>query len=123
MLATRQKFTYSQVLANAEKSKPLQPKTFFDKWIPLIYGVLPGEKKFRLACLDLVLEKGIIGLKWKGTNISTAYHTWTWEDGQKAKYPSDLESLLGAFDFILNIYQVTQNLPRYSIDDLETPRK
>lgn len=123
MLATRQKFTYSQVLANAEKSKPLHPKKFFDKWIPKIYGVQSGEKKFRLACLDLVLEKGIIGIKWQGTAISTAYHTWAWEDNQNPKYPSDLESLLGAFDFILNIYQVTQNLPRYSIDDIETPRK
>ena len=119
MVATRQRFTYPEVLAKTAKANPLHPRDFFSKWIPLIYGIQSGERNFKSAALDLLFNKGVSGIKWTESVYSTAASTWRWELGTKENYPGALKPLLGAFDILLQIMQVGKNLPKYSIENKE----
>lgn len=125
MLATRQKFTYSEVLSeilkDSSKAKKLHPKAFFEKWIPLIYGVQPGEEGFRPCCIDLIVDRGIGGVRWEGTSASTAYNAWAWDD--RDNFPKGLGAYLGVFDVVLRMLQVSGNVPNYPTANAQFTRK
>jgi len=129
MLETRKRPTYQEVLAQSPATGTLHPQVFFEKWIPLIYGVYCGDPFYKACCIDLVIDKGVMNVRWTATDSETAYQKWRWTNREgnpnsfEGKYPLVLEAFLGSLDIILRFLLVSDSVPRYRVPPPQKKRR